>query len=164
LEAVLPGGWRGFGGGGFGVGNVFSSERAVAVADFATGDGRDALAGKNDADEVERVGSGDGDLLSRRLIAGRVQGCDGFGEGKLLTSEAGDEAAAADLAAGFEAAEDVEEVAPPGGVGFAGEEVAEEDAVAGEELAGKGFEGSVGAAGAGDGGLSLRFLQPQGRR
>ena len=66
-------------------------------------------------------------------VAGGAEGFDGFGEGVLLAAEAGDEAAAADLAAGFETAEDAEEIAPFGGVGFAGEEVAEEDAVAGEE-------------------------------
>jgi hypothetical protein len=65
----------------------------------------------------------------------------------LFAGETGEEAASADFAAGFETAEDVKEVTPSGGVGFAGEEVAEEDAVTGEELAGEGFESGVGAAG-----------------
>src|SRR5947207_2916890 len=76
-----------------------------------------------------------------------AEGLDGLGECVLLAGETGEEAAGANLAAGFETAEDVEEVAPSGGVGFTGEKVAEEDAVAGEELAGKGFEGLIGAAG-----------------
>ena len=79
-----------------------------------------------------------------RWCAGGAEAVDGFGEGELLAEGAGDEAAAADLAAGFEAAEDGEEVAPFGGVGLAGEEVAEEDAVAAEEDAGVGVEGGVG--------------------
>ena len=83
----------------------------------------------------------------------------GFGEGVLLAEGTADEAAAADLAAGFEAAEDGEEVAPLGGVGFAGEELAEEDAIAAEEDAGVGVEGGVellgGSDGAGVGGLNI---------
>ncbi len=47
---------------------------------------------------------------------------------------------------------------PSGGVGLAGEEVAEEDAVAGEEYAGGGLECGIGAAGlldCGGGGVDL---------
>ena len=45
--------------------------------------------------------------------------------------------ATANFAAGFETAEDVEEISPFGCVGFAGEEIAEEDSVACEEVAGE---------------------------
>jgi len=88
-----------------------------------------------------------------------AKGVGGLGQGVLLAGDAGDEAAAADLAAGFEAAEDGDQVAPFGGVGLAGEEVAEEDAVAGEEGAGGGLHGSlveVGAGDAGFGGVGVR--------
>ena len=86
------------------------------------------------------------------MRAGFAEGVGGFGEGVLLAEGAGDEAAAADLAAGFETAEDGEEVAPLGGIGFAGEEFAEEDAVAAEKDAGVGVECGVGLFGGGDGG------------
>ena len=79
--------------------------------------------------------------------AGCAEGFDGLREGELFTAEAGDEAAATDFAAGFEAAEDAEEIAPFGDVGLAGEEVAEEDSVAVEEHPGGGLVGCVGAAG-----------------
>ena len=118
------------GGDGF-IGRVFDCLGAVAVADFAAGDGGDAVARDDDADEVEWVGGGDGDEVGRVAGTGGAEGLDCFGEGELFAAEAGDEAAAADFAAGFEAAEDVEEFAPLGGVGFAGEKVAEEDSVAG---------------------------------
>ena len=100
------------------------------------------------------------------LVAGVAEAVGGFGEGVLLAEGAGDEAAAADLAAGFEAAEDGEEVAPFGGVGFAGEELAEEDAVAAEEDAGVGVEGGVGWFGGGDGGglCGLKILRNPGLR
>src|ERR1035438_9751526 len=93
-------------GGGFQVRDVFGDEGAVAVADFAAGDCGNALAGEDDAGEVERVGGGDGDLVGGGVVAGGMERCDGFGQGELLAAEACDEAAAADLAAGFEAAED----------------------------------------------------------
>jgi hypothetical protein len=72
---------------------------------------------------------------------------------ELLTAEAGDEAAAAHLATGFQAAKDAQQVAPFGGIRLAGEKIAKEDAVAGEEDAGEGFDGGIGAAGLRD--LSL---------
>ena len=95
-------------------------------------------------DEVHGVGGGDLDFnVGGFAAAGGAEAFDGLREGELLAAEAGDEAASTDLAAGFEAAEDAEEVAPFGGVRFAGEEVAEEDAVAVQEHAGGGFEGGV---------------------
>ena len=92
------------------------------------------------------------------LFAEFAEAVDGFGEGVLLAEGPGDEAATTDLAAGFEAAEDGEEVAPFGGVGFAGEELAEEDAVAAEKDAGVGVEGGGGLFGGGDGG-GLGFVR-----
>ena len=137
--------------GGFGL--VFDCEGAVAVADFAARNGGDAVAGDDGADEVERIGCGYGDEVGRFAGARGAEGLDGFGEGELLAAKTVDKATAADLAAGFEAAEDVEQIAPFGSVGLAGEEIAQEDSVAREEGAGVGLKGGVGAAGSGDGGL-----------
>ena len=122
-------------------------QEAVAVEDLFAGDGGEAVAGDDDAGEVDGVGRCHWDDGGAVAVAGGAEGVDGFGEGVLLAAEAGDETTAADLAASFETAEDVEEVAPAGGVGLAGEEIAEEDAVAGEENAGGGFEGGIGTAG-----------------
>ncbi len=60
----------------------------------------------------------------------RAQGVDGLGQGVLLADEAGDEAAAADEAARFEAAQGAQDVAPGQGEALALVEVAEDDAVA----------------------------------
>ena len=130
---------------------VLGVDVAVAIDDLFAGDGWDAVAGDDDADEVDWVGGGKGDDGGTVAGAGGAEGFDSFEEGVLLAAEAGEEAAATDFAAGFEAAQDVEEVAPFGGVGFTGEEVAKEDAVTGEEHFGGGFEGGVGAAGLFDG-------------
>jgi hypothetical protein len=128
-------------------------KNAVVVEDLLARDCGDAVAGDDDAGEVHGIGSGDRDDGGAVAGAGGAEGFDGFGESVLFAAEAGDEAAAADFAAGLETAEDIEEVAPFGGVGFAGEEVAEEDSVAGEELAGEGFESGVGLLRAQDSGL-----------
>jgi hypothetical protein len=122
-------------------------EGAVVVEDLLARDCGDAVAGDDYTREVHGVGSGYGDDGRAFVGASRAEGLDGFGESVLFAAEAGEEAAAADFAAGFETAKDVEEVAPSGGVRFAGEEVAEEDAVTGEELAREGFEGGIGATG-----------------
>ena len=124
------------------------------VKDLLAGDCGDAVAGDDDAGEVHGIGSGYRDDGGAVAGASGAEGLDGFGQSVLFAAETGEEAAAADFAAGFETAKDVEEVAPFRGVGFAGEEVAEEDAVTGEELAGEGFEGGVGLPCAQDSGLS----------
>ena len=136
-------GWRGEG--------VVRVQVAVAVAELLAGDGGDAVAGDDDADEVGGIGGGYGDDGSAVAVAGGAEGVDGLGEGELLSAKAGDEASAAEFATGFETPEDAEEIAPAGSVGLAGEEVAEEDAVTCKEHASRGFEGGVGAAGVGDG-------------
>ncbi len=66
---------------------------------------------------------------------------DGVRQCELFAGHAADEAAAADFASGFEAAVDAGQLAPGGGVRFAGEEAAEDDAVAFEERSGLGFYG-----------------------
>ena len=128
---------------------------AVAIDDLFARDGWDAVSGDDYAGEVDGICGGQGDESGTVSGAGGAEGFDGFGEGVLLAAEAGEETAAANFATGFEPAEDVEEIAPFGSVGFAGEEVAEEDSVTAEEHAGEGFEGGVGAAGLLDGGLGF---------
>jgi hypothetical protein len=134
-------------------------------ADSAAGDSGDAVSGDENAGEVERVGGGYRDRgfvgAGGLLGAGFAEAVRSFGESILLAEGSGDEAAAADLASGFEAAEDGEQVAPLGGVGFAGEEFAEEDAVTAEQDAGVRVYGCVGLFGCGDGGggRSLGLLQ-----
>jgi hypothetical protein len=125
----------------------FGVTSAIAVENLFAGDGGDAVAGDDDAGEVHGVGGGDPDDSGAVAGAGGAERFHGFGQGVLLANEAGDEAASANLAASFEAAEDVEKIAPFRSVGFAGEEIAEENAVAREELTGEGFEGGIGAAG-----------------
>ncbi len=93
------------------------------------------------------VGGGDVDNVAGFAIARGAERLNGLGQSVLFAAEAGDEAASADLAAGFEAAQDVEQIAPFGGVGLAGEQVAEEDSVASEEHTSGGFERGVVAAG-----------------
>ena len=108
----------------------------VAIEDLSAGDGVNAFAGEDDAGEVGGVGSSNGNGSHTIAVAGGAERIDGGGQGELFATEAGDEAAATNFAARFEAAENAEQVAPFGSVGFAGEEIAEEDAVAGEQHAG----------------------------
>jgi hypothetical protein len=103
-------------------------------------DGGDAGAGGDRAREVEGVDGADADELALLLHAADLaEGLHGFGPGVLLAVEAGDEAAASDAAAGFHAAEGSEDVAPGDRDVLALDEVAEDDAVAEEELFGPGF-------------------------
>jgi len=132
---------------------------SVAIEDLLAGDGGDAVAGDDDTGEVHGIGSGYRDDGGTVAGAGGAERFDGFGESVLFAAKAREEAAAADFAASFKTAKDVEEIAPFGGVGFAREKVAEENAVPGEELAGERFEGSVGAAGLLDcGRSSMQFF------
>jgi hypothetical protein len=120
---------------------------AVAIEKLFAGNGGDTVAGDDDACEVHRVGSRDWDDVGAFATARGAERFHGLGEGVLFADEAGDETASADLSACFEAAKDVEEVAPFGSVGFTGQEIAEEDSVTGEEHFGCGFQGRVGSAG-----------------
>src|SRR5439155_20053181 len=89
---------------------------------------------------VEWVDGPDPDAFAFRFDAADLaEGVDGFGAGVLLAVEAGHEAAAADGASGFHAAERAEDVAPGNADVLALDEVAEDDAVAEEELFGPGF-------------------------
>ena len=74
-----------------------------------------------------------------------AEGFDGLGAGVLLAVEAGDEAAAADGALRFHAAEAAQDLAPGNADVLGADEVAEDDAVAEEELLGPGFGELFGA-------------------
>jgi hypothetical protein len=113
---------------------------AVAVEDGAGVHGGDARARGDGACEVERVDGADADELAFLFQAADLaEGLDGFRAGVLLAVEAGDEAAAADGAAGLHAAEGAEDVTPGDGDVLALDEVAEDDAVTEEELFGPGL-------------------------
>ena len=94
----------------------------------------DTVARGEDADEVERVGGADRDQLACLGLAARfAKGGDRFGEGVLLTGEAGDEAATADQALCFQPSVHAEQRVPRWQVAFAIEDAAEDDAPAVEE-------------------------------
>src|SRR5262245_50164123 len=85
---------------------------ASGDADLLTGGGGGPFVGSQDPAEVQRVGGGDGHLRRLPAAADGAQQRDGLGERVLLAVETGNEAASADLAAGFEGAADAREVAP----------------------------------------------------
>jgi hypothetical protein len=58
---------------------VLGVEAAVAVEDLFAGDGGDAIAGDDDADQIHGVGRGDGDDSGAVSSAGGTEGLDGFG-------------------------------------------------------------------------------------
>src|SRR6266702_1598252 len=148
-ESALPGrgDWQSCHLGRRGIRKVFHRERAVAVTDFFAGYCSDALAGDQDAEEVERVGRGDRDKVGGFVRARGAKGFDCLREGELFAAEAVHEAAPADLAASLQTAEKAKEFAPLWSVRFAGEQIAEEDSIAGKQHAREGFEGGIGAAG-----------------
>ena len=74
------------------------------------------------------------------VAAGGADGVERFGHGELLADEAGDDAAATQLAAHLEPAVDAQEVPPGGRIGLALKEIAEDDAVAPHILARPGFQ------------------------
>ena len=92
---------------------------------------RDARAGGDDAGEVERVGRGHGvERAGGRRAPHLAQHRHGVGQRVLLARHAGDEAAAANLAARFETAVDARELAPRRRGGLAGQQPPEHDPVA----------------------------------
>ena len=117
-------------------GGFVQVQMAVAVAKLFARSGGDAIAGDYDSGEVEGICGGYGDDGRAVAVAGGAEGVNCLRESELFAAEAGDEASATNLTTGFQTAEDAEEIAPFGGVGLADEEIAEEDAIAGEEHAG----------------------------
>ena len=103
--------------------------------------GRDARPFADDAREVERIGGGDQAPVGGGLgVAQVAQAGDGGLDSELFAADAGDEASAADFAAQLHTAEDAGQLPPGGRGGLAREEIAEEDAVAGEEEAAPAIE------------------------
>src|SRR5688500_17015420 len=112
--------------------------QAIAIHDPRALLARHLVAGQHGADQVERVDRRQGQQRTVvRAPAYRAQRADGFGQGELLARQAGDEATATDLAAGFEAVIDAQQLAPrrqP--AGFALEQTPADDAVTPQEGAG----------------------------
>jgi hypothetical protein len=116
-------------------GSFFLIQAAIAVDDSLAGDSGDAVTGNDNSGEVDWVGGGYGDRGGALAAAGGAEGLDCMRECELLAAKTGDEAAAANLATGFEAAKDAKKVAPTRCVGLADEKIADEDTVAAEECA-----------------------------
>src|SRR5260370_20756496 len=104
---------------------------AVEVDDVVLRQRRDARTRGEDADQVERVASGERDALLALLgdLPHGAQRIDRLGERELLAGEGLRESAAADLAAGFPAPVDLKQLAPGRAARLAGEQVAEDDSV-----------------------------------
>ena len=129
----------------------------------------DPLSRQHRAGEARRVAGTDADPLraGRRLATLAPKLRQGLGQGELLAGQAGDEAAAPDLAARFQALQDADE-APPGGqpTRLALEQAPADDAVAAQQRPGDVFDGvgvSVGVcSGVGSGGRPIPASPDQG--
>src|SRR5262245_18075135 len=85
----------------------------VAVEQAVAGECGEPRAWREESHEVERIGRRKGQPFSRVDLAPRLaQHSDRVRQGELLAREAGDEAAAADVAAALEPAVDAQQVAP----------------------------------------------------
>lgn len=124
---------------------TFNVQTAVAIDDLLARNSGDALSWHHDACEVGRVGSGNGNWHQTIAVTSCTQRIDGCGKRELLAAETGDEAAAADFTPRFQAAENAEKIAPPGGVGLTSEKIAEEDSITRKQHAGCGFESDISA-------------------
>src|SRR5207302_2043824 len=86
---------------------------AVAIQQAVAAQGGQPRAGREDADEIERIGARERSVMPLARLAARLaQQRDRLGRGVLLAAEAGDEAPAADLAARLEAPAAHQQVAP----------------------------------------------------
>src|SRR6185503_16861210 len=93
--------------------------------------GRDARAGGDDPDEVERVAGREADDIAHRArAADGTERLERLGQRELLADEAVDQAAAADLAAHLQAAIDADQIAPRGRPGLPRQQIAEDHPVA----------------------------------
>src|SRR5579875_85463 len=115
---------------------------SVPEGDELAGHGRDAIAGQEDADQVERVGGGKRHHLAARLaLSGGAQALDGDGQSELLAEKAADEATAADLPPIFHAAEGHQELPPSRQVRLPGQQITKDDPVAPEKHLADGVDG-----------------------
>src|SRR5262245_8777444 len=86
---------------------------AIAIEQTVAGQGRKPRPWCQHADEVERIGGGNRDILSRsRLAAQLAQQADGLWQGELLTGETGNKAPAAYFAVALRPPIDAQELAP----------------------------------------------------
>src|SRR5207249_11680662 len=112
--------------------------RAVAEGDHLVRHGREARAGHEDADQVERIRGGPPPgLRLLRAPPHRAQRLHRLGERELLADQSGDEAPAADLAARLERAERAQDDAPRRHARLARHELAHDHTPAAEKLAGE---------------------------
>src|SRR5580698_5813375 len=106
----------------------------VTKADNLARDGGYAFARHENADEVQRIGGGKRDSFLRGWqLASCTQRFDGDWQSKLFADESVHKAAAANLAAVFDPATGNLQLPPLGQIGFAGEQVAEDDSVTFQE-------------------------------
>src|SRR5690606_14409769 len=114
------------------VGYQSAQRYAVAIQNAVAGEGGYFVAGQYGTDQIERICGADADELFVAFeLAYAAQCGECVGQRELFTGDAGDEAAAADFAARFHAAQYAQNVAPrrqP--VGFASEQTPENYAVA----------------------------------
>src|SRR5438132_11427356 len=109
---------------------------AVAEGDHLVRHGREARAGHEDTDQVERVRGGHHHgLRLLRAPPDRAQRLHRPGERELLADQPGDEAPAADLAARLERTERAQDDAPRRHARLAREEIAHDHTPAAEQLA-----------------------------
>ena len=108
-----------------------SGRAAVDQGEGVAGAGGDAVAREDDADEVAGVDGAEVDALAALLAAADgAERLDRLRQRVLLADEAGHKATAADLPAGLHASQRPQDVAPGHGDALAGQQVAEDDAVA----------------------------------
>src|SRR5439155_26060192 len=109
---------------------------AVPEDDAVPGDGGHPRPRREDADQVERIAGRDSEVFPLRLAAPhRAQRVDRFGERELLARKTRDEAPAADLAARLRATQDAEDLAPRRSERLPRRQLAQQNAVAAQELA-----------------------------
>src|SRR5438552_18772019 len=108
---------------------------AVAEDEGVARDGGDAGAGRDDASEVQGITGVEADDLAGALAAAdAAEAIDRFRQAVLFADEAGDEASASDDASRFLSAEGAYDIAPWQCEVLACDEIAEDDAVAREQL------------------------------
>ena len=112
--------------------------------DFSAGHGGDPFRRSEDSMEIEGVGGGEGNGSGGLPLPGGAEEFHGLGEGELLSGEAGDKTAAADLAAQLQVTTGTNNVAPWDGNLFAPQEAALEQAVAPQKLPGGEFGQGLG--------------------
>src|SRR5207237_5883021 len=100
-----------------------------------------ALAGNNDADEIERISSRNASHLTRTLRAThRAQRFQGDWQCELLADKAADEASATHFAAVFQPAETLQQLPPFRQQSFAGQHFTENYSIAVEQHAAVGLD------------------------